>query len=259
MKKALIIISVLIGAVFLSGCGKQAVQDQPAPPTQIGQEPVDVPAINQGQNFGDNRKQCPDGSAASYSESDNSFTGCENYDLANLDPELWAKHTDSRLGFSLMIPKFNFPNGKEGEKYPVQVMENNDGIKIRSAEMEAREDDGSWIINIKKIENDSDFADFMNEVGRNGCKLYRKDPSLQPGVYDVTVVPDATDTENLCGGMSAYVLKYYPEKGLAAYWDMGQDNSFLVPLDEPIVDDDGIAQVSQGADQIMAVSFEFIK
>jgi hypothetical protein len=59
--------------------------------------------------------------------------------------------------------------------------------------------------------------------------------------------------------MSAYVIKYYPDKNLVAYWNMGQDSNFLIPLTQPIINSNGITQDVKGADQIMASSFEFIK
>jgi hypothetical protein len=262
----ILLIAIVVGGVVWLQNNKQApvtvpVVTQPAPVVQQPAKPI-TPAPwaqqpTQAENCGDKTMQCPDGSNVNNTGPNCSFQECKKYDLSSLNSELWTKYTNNRLGFSLMIPKYQFSDGADGKKYPVQVSEKGDDIRIYSAD--TKENDSTWTIKIRKVKSDAD----INALIKNGtfalgtnCVVDRKDPSLEAGTYDITVKP--VGSEDLCG-MSMYVLRYYPEKGIAAYWNMGQDNHFIIPLAKPIVDDDGITQSVEGADKIMALSFEFIK
>lgn len=234
MKKIFFIAVVLVALVAVFWLGKYGKNE-----TSTNQQ---TSSVTEQQNCQSQIKQCPDGNYVENTGLNCSFQPCEKYDLANLDSTLWTKYVNTKLGFALMVPKFS---GEE--KHPVKIEENGSDVRIYSKEYS---EDGSWTIKIRKAESDMDLNRLIaNEFMGEGCQIGTQTPSLQQGTFDVRIVASNTSDgpENLCGNF-AYVLKYYPGKKVAAYWTMGQDNSFIFPEEE-------VSQV----DQIMAASFEFIQ
>ena len=104
----------------------------------------------------------------------------------------------------------------------------------------------SWAILVEKAQNDTELESFIKERYGKDCKLGAINPSSQGGVFDVTVDAGNSAPGEGCFLNWALAIKYYPEKGLVAAWDLGQAPNFF--------DANGAV-----LDEQMSKSFKFIQ
>lgn len=101
----------------------------------------------------------------------------------------------------------------------------------------------SWKFVVRDVSNDAELESFIRERYGNGCQLGDKNPSNQPGVFDVSIQGDGRELEETeCPLNYMTVLKYHPEKNKAVSWNLGQaftfveDESYQNVYDQEMVD-----------------------
>lgn len=223
--------SLLLGVVFLTGCGQQPEgQNQPTTESPVAQQP----ATNQP----DTTQQSPN--------------------LSVTEPALWQAYRNDRLGFEINIPK-KVDNG------PIQTIENGDALWVVSENGDpmdrySKQFNSSvsdfervvgipWAMLVKTVNNDQELEQFIKDRYGKDCNLGEKQQSSLPGTFDVQV--DAGNREPGEGCFLNWILfiKYSPEQHKVAAWDIGQDVNFATNADGTFV----------SYDFEMANSFKFIK
>ncbi len=105
----------------------------------------------------------------------------------------------------------------------------------------------SWKIIIEEVENEDYVKTFAQNKYGTGCDTMTLEESTQEGVYDVMMSAEVDlDETGFPNCFINYIsfLKYAPEKGLVATWDVGQDANFYLD--------------NETYDYPMAESFEFL-
>lgn len=99
-----------------------------------------------------------------------------------------------------------------------------------------------WKITIKKVYSEKDLEKIIKEKYGKGCSIgSKKASSSQEGVFDIEIKGDGNNfEESECPLNYRYTIKYFPQKNLVAYWNLGQAYSFLnilqIGLDEEMVE-----------------------
>lgn len=161
----------------------------------------------------------------------------------------WTPYTNTRLGFSMNIPKLvEVINGQS----PIVVLD--DGVSSR-VYVRPRYQDGArtkentytaidtdqyqrthWGIEFATAKNDTELTAFINQgfYNQQQCEIAAKEPSGEPGVFDVKL--KESDREDTCFIDELYFIKYNPEKHRAALWGIGQDYNFVLTV-SPVPND----------------------
>ncbi|NCU41800.1 MAG: hypothetical protein EOM19_03705 [Candidatus Moranbacteria bacterium] len=244
----------------------QNIENPTSQTTSLSNQNNEISPLTQVENdqqscIDDNwKKMCPDGNYTYANAPGCSFGPCENENTYTFNDSLWRKYINNDLGFSIMIPRQTLYSSHDF--IPVEVKEYGNNVSIfyeNSQDLYPFDTLNTWNIHVRKVKNESDIQSFIeNETWRKGCKIVHKEPSLQKGVYDLTLNRDPLDIENQCAGMSKYVFKYFPEKGIIAYWETGQDSSFSLPLKNPLKNEYGEVEERERVDTAMIASFEFL-
>jgi LysM repeat protein len=230
MKKIATLSSLLLGVVFLAGCGQeQTSQTQSATPAPAEQQTIKNPQ--------------------------------QSSDLPVAKSVSLQAYRNDKLGFEINIPK-------KVDDGPIKTIESGDALWIvaeNSSYIEELKQFNSsvsdfkkvagipWAILVKTVNNDQELNQFIKDRYGKDCSLGQKQPSSQPGIFDVQI--DTGDGEAGEGCFLNWILfiKYSPEQNKVAAWDMGQDARFYSSEE---VNVDG---ADTYYDQEMAESFKFIK
>ncbi len=163
----------------------------------------------------------------------------------------WNMYSNTELGFSIQYPQKNFLNGNK--EYDVKVVEdgyvvyldegyNTDDIKQKRYLSKLERISGiPFAILVNDINTDEELESFIKERYGKTCKLGKKEASGQAGVFNVGI-DGLTIGDDPEGCFVNYIttIKYAPEKGKVATWDVGQDVNFytkdLEALDKKVSD-----------------------
>lgn len=199
----------------------------------------------------------------------------------------WKIYRNDRLGFSIKFPpKLIFDCDKT--EVDLKIFDDDKSNVVYLAPAESRDDSSpepfqlkpvtpnsfeildklgrsafyksAWQIVFGKVSNDPDLLKFFNTnffgeqyASSTACVIVSKKESKQKGVFDVEITPANNSPEagelGACFIGSGFVLKYYPEKQTAVFWDTGQSSYFNSVQN-------GIGKIF---DEAIIDSFEFVK
>lgn len=215
------LLALILGTLTLAGCRQQT----PATPKENQETTLPETEINETST--ETRTE-PTG------EKTNDLTG----EIESINGE-WNRYTNRRLGFSIEYPKTNFLN--DSKQYQVKPLEDGNIVYLdegyNTQEIEQNKNltemkksgTTSFAILIKTINTDDQLENFIKERYGKACKLGKKEASNQEGVYNVGIEnltsPDVPEGQD-CFVNYITEIKYSPEKGRVAVWNVGQDANF---------------------------------
>lgn len=240
----IIIIAMVVGGIFW-----------------ISRNRIQAPAPKQESNANScvlEEMACPDGTIVNNDNPDCKLDQCAIYDESNLDKDIWTKYEDKVLGFSIMIPKYSYYFDAKTDglgKHAIKITKDNGILTVK----EVGQSDGIRVT-VKKVSSEDDINKFIKEKNGADCKVVRDetvqpDTSFQAGGYNLKIDQEAGSSGGYPCADYVYNLEYFPEKGIMAYFEMGQDVYFRVPKSEANYKETGNLMA---ADSIMAASFRFL-